>query len=490
MKRYVLIFIILVLTSTAVIAQHFVHRRSFWNLYTEDQMFNQWEYFPSIFPYVHADSLNPVYDSLVKKKLHRKIYRKLFYSHLLRGEGTDYQLYADPLFDFSLSSGTDNTWINTRGARISGRLGRSINFYSSVYENQATYPGYVDAYVDTYGPLPGYGKHKTDSSGAKNIYDFTSAFGAVDFSPHKSLHFQLGHDKLFIGSGYRSLLLSDFGFQQLYFSSSYCRERFRFTNIAMQWIDPFASISTRYPRKAGSVNFLEFRVAPGTWLGAFDAVVLQEETWNYHIVNPLIFSRSIALWDTEEANVLMGLNLRSHFDNFMLYAQWILDDLSAPGKLNDGLKTAWQIGAKAYDIAGIESLSLMMEHNYVSSGTYMHDSADLAYRHYNHFLAHPAGNNFMEFIGILEYMYHRVPMQLKYVLIRQGDASQVNQASGMLSGNVRNRAYMSAKLGFIVNPSYNWTVYAGLMHAKTEDSSEMIFQFGMRSFLRNKYFDF
>ncbi len=68
-----------------------------------------------------------------------------------------------------------------------------------------SYPSFTDTIVSQYKIIPGLGR----AYGSNGNYTFTNFAGSVSYSPIKILNFQLAKDKIFIGDGYRSLLLSD-----------------------------------------------------------------------------------------------------------------------------------------------------------------------------------------------------------------------------------------------------------------------------------------
>jgi hypothetical protein len=71
-------------------------------------------------------------------------------------------------------------------------------------------PGYVQRRIqrDQIVPHEGYWKYFKTQNGSQ--YDFFSARGYVTYAATKHINVQLGHDRNFIGNGYRSLILSDY----------------------------------------------------------------------------------------------------------------------------------------------------------------------------------------------------------------------------------------------------------------------------------------
>src|SRR5690606_1107456 len=93
-------------------------------------------------------------------------------------------------------------WYTGRGVEIRGMINQKLGFYTFVADNQGTFPKYVRDYSQQYN-FPGEGMTKIlRTTGV----DFMSARGYITFRPLKSINVQFGHDRNFIGSGYRSLL--------------------------------------------------------------------------------------------------------------------------------------------------------------------------------------------------------------------------------------------------------------------------------------------
>src|SRR3546814_662018 len=157
---------------------------------------------------VVTDSLSPLFNNR-----ETFLYRKLFTEHLVEVDEPDYSLYLDFLPDFQIGrefSESKTTWLNTRGISLQGRIGDKVYFYTDFYENQAALPGYLDEFAREGSVIRGQGKYKPFNDGKD--FDWAYAQGFVSYSPSSHFNFQLGNARQFIGDGYRSLLLSDVGF--------------------------------------------------------------------------------------------------------------------------------------------------------------------------------------------------------------------------------------------------------------------------------------
>jgi len=70
-------------------------------------------------------------------------------------------------------------------------------------------------------------------------YDYFDARGSFTFNAAKFIDFQFGYDKNFIGDGYRSLFLSDYGNSYLFFKINTRIWKFNYENIFMELMPQF-----------------------------------------------------------------------------------------------------------------------------------------------------------------------------------------------------------------------------------------------------------
>lgn len=129
---------------------------------------------------------------------------------LFHVESEDFTLRVNPVLHFEL--GLDNEsdgvrYINTRGVQLEGSIDKRFGFYAFVGENQARFPEYVNRRIRRDGVVP----HETLWKDFKEDgYDFITARGYLNYALSKHVEIQLGHDRHFIGDGYRSLVYSDY----------------------------------------------------------------------------------------------------------------------------------------------------------------------------------------------------------------------------------------------------------------------------------------
>ena len=108
-----------------------------------------------------------------------------------------------PLLDLGIQNNTE----------INYRIGGGLLFEGSPLKNLYYRIGGLVYYAknDTFFHVP-FGKE----IGQKGLGFMGAPMGRISYSPHKYFNFQLGYDKNFIGNGYRSLFLSDWGNSYLF----------------------------------------------------------------------------------------------------------------------------------------------------------------------------------------------------------------------------------------------------------------------------------
>ncbi|MFO7791045.1 MAG: hypothetical protein R6V32_10795, partial [Bacteroidales bacterium] len=344
-------------------------------------------------------------------------------------------------------------------------------------------------YAEKYGVLPGYARMKPYND---NDWDYASAFGSVQFNATDYLKFRLGHDNLFLGEGHRSLFLSDAAFQQLFFQTSIELGKFRFTNLTMQWLNPNfnnlmqweteQSLEGNYRRKTNSINMLEYQVSESFRLGLIEAVVFQsykqDGGFNPHKLNPLLFVRSAMMGQDGKENILLGLDALYSLKNADVYFQLMLDDIQSTNLSykNPYNRFGWQIGTRLYDIFGVDNLHVRAEHNYIRALSYARSDPEMSWTHYNQNIAHPAGSNLMEFVGIIQYRWRKIPVSLQVNYMQHGDShnesvmpADFNYVGNFIAGDKKQFMFAAAEVGYVINPAWHWVAYAGVSYRHSDD---------------------
>jgi len=315
------------------------------------------------------------------------------------------------------SDNTSRTYINTRGIEVRGMVAKRVGFYTFMAENQMVAPGYVSQWVNQYNSLPSEGFWKRFG---KTGYDFFSARGYITFNATKYIDFQMGHDRINVGNGHRSLILSDNG-------NSYSFARINTRVWKIQYTNLFANLKTDItvgpsgtpgsrliPDKFLFLHRLGINIGKSVNIGLFESIIAGRDPAIYanatkvplSYFNPIIFYRSIEQDAGSPDNACLGLDGKVNlFKRVQVYGQLFLDEfLLKEIKAQKGWwgnKYAMQAGFHYIDVAGIKNLDLQMEYNFVRPFTYTHQSGYTSYSHYSQPLAHSLGANFKEVLAVI-----------------------------------------------------------------------------------------
>ncbi len=457
----------------------------------------------------------------------RWIGRKLFYEHLLNVKEKDYHFYLDPLFEFRLmraGSGPEEWYyINTRGVHAGGTLGQRFSFYTSFYESQSFFPDYMDSLVRALRVVPGGGRIKRFYSSA---FDYSIASGTISYSLKKHFNFQFGHDKVFIGDGYRSLLLSDnaFNYPFLKITTSFWKINYVNLYTVMQDMKVPVQEEESFIKKYGSFHYLSVLAGKRLTIGLMEAIIWKSDSLrNRHIdvnyLNPVIFMRPVEFSLNSPDNALLGINLRYTLARgHILYGQAMLDEFKISevraGKGWWANKQAFQIGYKSFNLLGIPGFHVLTEFNYVRPYTYQHKSTLTAYTHNKTALAHPLGANFYEWLTILNLRMRSWHAELKTSVVKIGydekrpDNQLINYGQNVLlsyfthpndygnkvaQGITTRQLTGELRAWYLFNPKTNLIVEAGITVRKVSNSFGVIttplYFIGIRTALTNRYFD-
>ena len=327
------------------------------------------------------------------------------------------QFKINPIFNFKYAKVKDGEDIfqNTRGLEARGAIDDRVYFYTNIIETQASFPDYVNNRIDRDLAVPGAGFYKSYQSSVidnLNGYDYLLAQGYIGFNLTRHIGMQFGHGQNFIGNGYRSLLLSDFGTNYFYlkFNTRVWRIHYQniFAELAVQSTKQ-SSGDVLEPKKYMAAHFLDFKISKTVTIGLFETVVFSRNNqFELQYLNPVILYRTVEHSLGSPDNVMLGLNAKWNFlKRFQLYGQFVLDELKfSEITANSGWwanKYGIQAGLKYINTFGIDHLDSQFEFNSMRPYTYTHRDSSASYSHFNQPLAHPLGANFREFIFKLRY---------------------------------------------------------------------------------------
>ncbi len=327
-------------------------------------------------------------------------------------ENEDFTLRVNPVLGLEL--GVDNQtdglrYVNTRGAQLEGTIDQKFGFYAFVGENQARFPGYVMARIrrDNVVPHEGFWKRFKEDG-----YDFFTARGYVNYALSKHVEIQLGHDRQFIGDGYRSLVYSDYAPPAFFLKLNTHVWRIHYMNLFQELTADYhrQNNDVLFPKKYMALHRLGVDVTDNLNIGVFEQVIFARGKGRFELqyLNPIIFYRSIEQALGSQDNAMLGADFRWNiYNRVQLYGQLLLDEfLLREVKASKGWwgnKQAAQFGAKYIDAFGLSNLDLQGEVNVIRPYTYQHLDQFTNYQHYNQPLAHPIGANLFELIGIVHY---------------------------------------------------------------------------------------
>lgn len=339
------------------------------------------------------------------------IYRKPsdFYHH--RNEVFDFHLNPVVSFIYGNERGEDNfRFRNTRGLDMRGSIDGKIGFYTFLAMNEVRFPSWVDEYTHYNGAVPGEGFWKPYGDEG---YSYFSAMGHITFPITEHIQVQLGHDRNFVGEGYRSLILSDFSNPFMFLKLNTRIWKFDFNNL---WGQMTADLvynrgrptDARYPQKWFSHHRLGINLTSKFNIAVFESTMANTWDWNY--TNPVIFYRWVEHSLGTPDKVMLGLDFKWNFVSSMqLYGQFVLDEFvwneffRIEGINSRRNKHGLQLGYKYIDVFGVSNLDVQMEYNQVRPYTYQEKFAYTSFTNYRTPLTHPRGANFREALGILRY---------------------------------------------------------------------------------------
>ncbi len=389
-----------------------------------------------------------------RKPFLKSIYRKK--ADLAHVDQEEFDLHLNPVLYLGVGNDSrrdDMVYINARGFEVRGMIDKKLGFYSYVTENQAVLPSYVWEQMSLNPVIPheGFWKEFKDGQGV----DFFQARGYITFEATKHINLQFGHDRFFIGNGYRSLIFSDFSPPAWFLKGNLKIWKLNYFFLLNQMtadvtgnLGGLKDQPGGYPNKYTALHHLSINIGKKLNVGIFEAVVFSEDdstgTSNFRLdyLNPVIFYRAIEQQNGSSDNVILGMDFKwNAVRKLSFYGQFILDEFVLDQiKAGDGWwanKFAIQGGAKYIDAFGVPNLDLQGEINVVRPYTYSHNTNYGNYSSYRQSIAHPLGANLEEVVGILRYQpIPRLNVVGKLMYIKMGrDSTGVNWGGDLLKSN-------------------------------------------------------
>jgi hypothetical protein len=408
----------------------------------------------------------------------RKPILKTFYkskTNFLEVKNNDFFLALNPVLQFQqgFESGNNKSiFLNSRGVSVRGLIGKKLGFSAFITENQERGPQFYQQQVTKFKAVPGVGFYKPFKT---NGYDYFDARGYITFAAVKNyIDVQFGYDKNFIGNGYRSLFLSDWGNSNLFLKINTKIWKFNYQNLFMELMPQFKkSGDTLLDRKYAAMHHLSMNVTKWLNVGLFEGVIFgRKNRFDFQYLNPVIFYRHIEGTVGSPDNAVAGLDFKANIAHrVQLYGQLLLDEFILSEVKNN--PTSWvnkwgiQAGLKYIDAFGIRNLDVQIETNRVRPFTYSHNDTIANYTHYNQPLAHPLGANFQEVLAIVNFQpTPKWYITAKAIYYYQGlDSAGKNFGSNPFKNYVTRSGDAGFKIGSgnkatvlnsIVQVSYEW----------------------------------
>jgi hypothetical protein len=402
----------------------------------------------------------------------RKPILKRFYqtpANLYEVHIKDFDLVINPVIQYVVSKEKDNDqdlFLNTRGLTLRGKIADKIGFSAYLTDNQERDPAYVQQWIMDRKAVPGAGFYK-DFKEPGGV-DYFDARGHFTFNVTKYIDVAFGYDKNFIGNGYRSLFLSDFGNSNLFLKLNTRIWKINYQNLFMELHNADRRVGDKLiGKKYAAMHHLDVNITRWLNIGLFEGVVFgRQNRFDFGYLNPIIFYRSIEQQNGSFDNSVAGFDFKANVaKSFQFYGQLLLDEFKLSEiKAGNGWwanKFGLQAGVKYIDAFGIRNLDLQVEHNRVRPFTYSHRDSVANYTHYNQPLAHPLMANFQEFIGIAR--YQPAPKWLvvaKAIYYQQGrDSNAVSHGSNIFLPSVA--PYRMSDYGYDIGSGWKTNVLYG-----------------------------
>jgi len=448
-------------------------------------------------------------------------YRKLLVEPFIQIKSDDFILVINPLYNFEFKKEVDNSqnhYSNTRGIEVKGHIDNKIYFYSSFYENQARFESYVADYISETLVVPGQGAPKFKDN---NVVDFSMSEAWISFKIGSPINVLTGYSKNFIGEGYRSLILSDNASNCPFLSVMAEFGDFQYGIIWSQH-QLFEKVYYNYHfRKYNAINYLSWAPNNGFELALFESIEWPgnepgETNFTLNFFNPVLLWRTAQYGLNSDKNVLLGLNSKIKlYNQAQIYQQFVLDNIDNQEKSNNNF--AFQIGFKHFDLFHNKLIDSKMyaqlEYNYIAPYTYSNNNPKQSFSHYNQPLAHPAGSGLKESVAILEYSYKNLHLRaLGVYLVNSIDTLNSNFGSNIFLSNEQQQTTVShignkpgqgienkilnikTELILLINQANKMEIFSGLTYRsinnRFENKKDLIFTFGLRTHIRNYYYDY
>ena len=415
---------------------------------------------------------------------------KTFYktkSNFFEVNNKDFFLAINPILQVQAGRQSDyggRLFLNSRGITLRGRIANKIGFSTTITDNQERGPLFYQQKVDSLRAVPGVGYYKSFNKDL-TAQDYFDGRGYFTFSATKFINFQMGYDKNFIGNGYRSLFLSDWGNSYLFAKINTRIWKLNYENLFMELVPQFRKNGdSLLRRKYSAMHHLSMNVTKWLNVGLFEGIMYgRKDHFDFEYLNPIIFYRHIEGTIGSPDNAVAGIDFKANVMHRMqFYGQFLLDEFVLSKIKNDPSnwvnKFGIQLGGKYIDAFGVKNLDLQLEMNRVRPFTYSHNDTLNNFTHYNQPLTHPLGANFQEVIGIVRYQpFPKWNIYARAIYYYQGlDTANANFGSNIF------KSYLTriTEDGFYLGSGNKVTCMNGVLQLSYEFRQNLYFETGVQ----------
>ncbi len=455
------------------------------------------EPFHSVYqPYLFS-TITEFSDTVFSKRSYLKI-KSLALSKVFNdapNKRNQYQLQVLPIIHSIQGYDGKFTSENGVGSQMYFNINNDFTLYGLGTIYSSTFPYFLDTNVLINQFIPNIG---FPLNVQKNRYNYLYWNAYASYSK-SFFNFQAGRGKMFVGNGYRSLLLSDVAapYPYLKLQANFWKIQYNVFYMLLQHYIPGHNFNT-LQKKYATMHSLSVNVSKKFNLTLFENVVWQGTDTNRHrgfdptYLSPVLFLRPQEYQQGSSDNVMMGLNASYILTKkVMFYGQLALDEFYLKevraGKGWWANKQGWQLGMYWINFLDIKNLNFRLEYNEVKPYTYSHGAPAQNYAHLGLPLAHPLGANFREFVSQLTYSYHRWKVQIHQVYAEIGKDS-LNEKSNVgqnifLSYTTRGKEYgnytlqgirtyfnhSQIEISYLIVPVMNLRANIGLIYRTNND---------------------
>lgn len=511
MRKYALLYIIVIAIASTAFAQDDFTIGHFQNLRDNEIYFKGIN--TAIRPATGIE--NKVYDSIIfpqNDKVDKNWFvRKLFHEHLFIISDDKYKVYFDPIFDFrynrlnNLSDPSNptavNGYTNTRGAIVHAKLGKKVYFNTSIYENQAVLPAYMEEVYRIKGNIPGYARVKKLNGYSE--FDYANAYGNISFSPIRHTYFTLGYDRLFIGDGIYSMILSDYGAPTPYFKA-YINfgKTFEYTVLVSRLMQYNMMKNVENVQKTSRVSSMLI-ISRNMHNGCTFSILYQSISG---------YNKKKSVEDFSKSNFTnrLGTNIMyEHVKIGIFYTQAVLNlnstqvtDIDSLYNVNTNFNIDFQIGYKNHNLINVKGLNLQLEYNITrhiksfwqrnGDGNHVEVPSQYALNsNYGQSLTIPKNQNTYLFVAMLSYQIKMFKIMTMYNLSPDTyflETTGITPTYAYPDCFVHPKDRLDFQFIYEMNPVNRMQWFAGIsMYNIGQKPVDYYFSIGFRTALRNNY---